>query len=382
MERLNISLGKTERLQPYTCMEIVAKSEGCTCAEFSTSGEFLFIGCQSGSILVYSFYTHSIIWRHRPLNPGKVLRIRYSDGYVHTLTDSNMFYSLQIQKTESNHANFNFKVISMDLKYPKALISGKCDVVLHDIVESSHVSIKQDAQALEWFGCFSQALIVLFASPNNIFYIVDFAATLLYKQETSSIFQAAVRELTCNSHNLFLVSARDRALRVFDLKRPFEFVKTKEIFECIEKKRWAASCFFTVPNMDSWFVLGCPYENGSHSLQMFDTFDLESNVSRAKNMHSPLGAAAQLCTSRVTHVYPVVSVVTQAGAIIIWSAGNFLKTYKWSTSLGIPNFVQLENGNIEYDEPEDQFDKEVSGGRELEFRDVGMDEFVFRLNFG
>jgi hypothetical protein len=134
--------------------------------------------------------------------------------------------------------------------------------------------------------------------------------------------------------------------------------------------------------MESWFVLGCPYENGSHSLQMFDTFDLESNVSLAKNMHSPLGAAAQLCTSRTTHIYPVVSVVTQAGAVVIWSAGNFFKNYKWSTSLGIPNFVQLENGNIEYDEPEDQFDQEFSRGTELDFKEPLNDEFIFRLGFG
>ena len=382
MERLNITLAKTERLQPYSCMEIVPKSEGCTFSEFSPNGEYLLIGCQNGSILVYSFYTHNIVWRHRPLKPGKVLKLRYTESLVHVLTDANQFYSLQIQGDELNHAAIHFKVTSMDVKPPHAVIFGRCDVVLHHIPTADNYSIKQDALATEWFGCFSQTQIVLFASPNNIFYIVDYSGQLLHKQDVGHIFQAAVREVTCNTQTLFLVSARDRALRVFELKKPFEFIQTKEIFECIEKKRWAASCFFTIPNMESWFVLGCPYENGSHSLQMFDTFEIESNVSLAKNMHSPLGAASQLCTSRNTHVYPVVSLVTQAGSVVIWSSGNLFRTYKWSTSLGIPNFVQLQNGNIEYDEPEDQFDKDESGAKELEFRDVVKDEFVFRINIG
>lgn len=382
MERLNITLGKTERLQPYSCMEIVPKSEGCTFSEFSPNGEYLFIGCQNGSILVYSFYTHSIIWRHKPSKPGKVLKLRYIDSLMHILTDANHFYSLEIQGEEQNHSSFHFKVASMDLKPPHTIIFGRCDVVLHDISTATHYSIKQDSIATEWFACFSQTLIVLFASPNNVFYITEYSGQVLHKQDVSHIFQAAVREVTCNTQNLFLVSARDRALRVFELKRPFEFIQTKEIFECIEKKRWAASCFITVPNMESWFVLGCPYENGSHSLQMFDTIEIESNVSLAKNMHSPLGAASQLTTSRNTHIYPVVSVVTQAGSVVIWSSGNFFKTYKWSTSLGIPNFVQLQNGNIEYDEPEDQFDKEESGKKDLEFKNFAKDEFVFRINIG
>jgi hypothetical protein len=133
--------------------------------------------------------------------------------------------------------------------------------------------------------------------------------------------------------------------------------------------------------METWFVLACPQETGSHSLQMFDTVEIESNVSLAKNMHSPLGAAAHICGSRNTHVYPVVSVITQAGACIIWCSGNFLKSQKWSTSLGIPNFVELQRGNTEYDEPEDQFDKDMSLAIELNLPSQNSDSICFRLDY-
>ena len=78
---------------------------------------------------------------------------------------------------------------------------------------------------------------MLFASLKNMFYITGLDGDILYKQDVSIYFQAAVRELACNGNGLFLLSSRDRALRVFELKKQFEFVRTKEIFECIEKKR-------------------------------------------------------------------------------------------------------------------------------------------------
>ena len=61
MERLNIILTKADRLQPYSCIEIIPKLEGCSASDFSSCGEFLSVGTHSGQILIYSFLTHSII---------------------------------------------------------------------------------------------------------------------------------------------------------------------------------------------------------------------------------------------------------------------------------------------------------------------------------
>ena len=380
MERLNITLGKNERVQPYSCTEIIPKSESCCVSDFSSCGEYLAVGCHSGQILIYSFLTHSIIWRHKPSKIGKILRLKWISQKIYVLTDANTFYTLNIQGPEEDHINFFFKVTGMDIKGDYILIYGRCDTVLHNRSSSSTVSVKQDQGASEWFSCFCSEGMVLFASPTNAFYLVSLSGELLYKQDVNCFFQAAVRELVSNGSSLFLLSSRDRALRVFELKRPYEFVRSKEIFECIEKKRWAASCFFTVPNMEAWFVLACPHETGSHSLQMFDTVEFETNVSLAKNMHSPLGAAAYICCSRNTHVYPVVAVNTGAGAVLIWCSGNLLMSHKWSTSLGIPNFVELRRGNIEYDEPEDQFDKVANFDLRLEVED-SEDRLCFRLEY-
>lgn len=380
MERLNITMAKYERVQPYSCIEIIPKSEACCVAEFSTCGEYLAVGCLSGQILIHSFFTHSIIWRHKPQKTGKILRLKWIDNKIYVLTDANTFYTLNIQGPEESHTSFQFKVTGMDLFSNEILIYGRCDVVVHSLTDATNISLKQDLVAVEWFGCFSNQGIVLFASPNNIFYVVRRNGELLYKQDVSCFFQAAVRELVSNGANLFLLSSRDRALRVFELSIPFEFIRSKEIFECIEKKRWAASCFFTVPNMEAWFVLACPHETGSHSLQMFDTFEFETNVSLAKNMHSPLGTAAFICSSKNTHVYPIVAVNTQAGAVLIWCSGNLLKRHKWSTSLGIPNFVELRRGNIEFEEPEDQFDKVMNSQVNLHFGD-GTPQLCFRLEY-
>ncbi|OMJ88511.1 hypothetical protein SteCoe_9549 [Stentor coeruleus] len=381
MERMNINLAKAERLQPYSCVEIISKGEGCCVSEFSPCGEYLVIGCNNGNILIYSFLSHSIVWRYKPSKPGRVLKAKWVHKEIFILTDANNFYILQIQGSEDSHTTFHFKATGMDIKNDYILVYGRCDIVLHNIKTNESVSLKQDQIAVEWFGCFNSDFIVLFASMNYIFYVLNYQCEVLYKQDVSEFFQAEVRELACNGNNLFLLSARDRALRVFELKKPYEFVRNKEIFDCIEKRRWVASCFFTVPNMETWFVLACPQETGSHSLQMFDTVEIESNVSLAKNMHSPLGAAAHICGSRNTHVYPIVSVITQAGACIIWCSGNFLKSQKWSTSLGIPNFVELQRGNTEYDEPEDQFDKDMSLAIELNFPSQNSDSICFRLDY-
>ena len=97
-------------------------------------------------------------------------------------------------------------------------------------------------------------------------------------------------------------------------------------------------------------------------------------------MKSPLGGAAYISASKTTHVYPIVCVVTTAGSVLIWSSGNFLKSCKWSTSLGIPNFVELQRGNIEFEEPEDQFDKVQSNETELVFKEIPKENLCFRLD--
>ncbi|CAG9324809.1 unnamed protein product [Blepharisma stoltei] len=382
MERLNIRLTKGEHVKPYECHEIIGKVESCVVAEFSPCGEFLAVGCNNNAeVLIFSFMTHSIILRVKPEKAwGKVLSLKWGYDFIYVLTDANLLFRFQLQCIEETPVQFSFKVGGMDVVDSKVLVYGKSDIVVYSWNDGTQLSLKQDEIASEWFGCFNQEKIIIFGSPNNVFYVLTLDGHLIYTQEVASIFQSAVRDFRSNRCNMILINSKDRALRVFEVKYPYKFELVKEIGDYIERKRWSACCFFKIQNMDTCFVLGTLQETGSHTIKMFDTVDSDTRVSMAKNMHSPLGAAAYLCTSINTHVHPLICVVTQPGAVLLWSSGTFIKTEKWSTSLGIPNFVELQHGNEYYEEPEDQFDKYRSSQAQLNLASQ-LNIQPFRLDF-
>jgi len=382
MERLNIRLLKQESVKAYVCTEIIGKAEGCVAGCFSPSGEYLAVGKSCGEVIIYCFLTHSIIQRRLLCKAkAKVLSIIWKEK-IYVLTDANFLYTMSLEEDLDEPLQFDFKTSGMQIQGRKVLVFGKSDVVLADLDSRSIVSLKQDRTTTEWFGCFyKDSYLVTFGTPNNKFYLTDTQGNLIHSQEVSYVFQSAVRNFSHNSENLFLLNSRDRLLRLFEVKEePWEFVLKKEIGDYIEKKRWSACCFFKTQPDSPYFVLACLQETGSHTLKMFDTVEHQSRVSLAKNMHSPLGSASFLCYSLNTHIHPLICVVTQAGSVLLWSSGTFLKVEKWSTSLGIPNFVELEEGNVEYAEKEDEFDEVDNSSTTLDLNPTPTPA-PFRLKF-
>lgn len=365
--KVNVLLAGRQLIKPFTNVEILPRSVAAVTAEFSPDGLMLAVGCGTGEIVLYSFVAHAAVTKYKPTNTGKVISVKWVADCIYALCDSNMFFRWNYYDnclTEPPKL-FDFKTGSLDI-HPtdstQVLVAGKIDVVVYSLQTGQSLSLKQSETATEWFGCYlSDGNIVILGTSDNIFYLLSGSGEVLMSANMSSGFQSPAKLLRYNGTNMFLTNSRDRTLRVFELRRdPLEFRLVKEISDYIERKRWSACAFFKVPNLDSHFVLGCLQETGCHNLKLYDTVELDSRISLSKHMQSPLGAATWLCSSVVTHIHPVICVVTQPGSIILWCSQTFVKSKKWSTSLGIPNFIQLEDGNVEYEEAEDEFDESES----------------------
>lgn len=362
---MNKLLQSTSHIKPYYCIEILGKYTESLTAKFSACGEYLAIGCGNGQILIYSFLAHNIILRYSPTkSTGKVLDLSWQGDRIYAITDGNLLFRWDIysNKLQEEPIKFDFKTSGLNIHPTNSeliLVYGKADVVLLNITTGEKISLKQDEDAVEWFGYFvNEDRIILFATAINCFYVLDNEGKLINTQNESDNFQSAVKSLHYDNNCLFLLNCRDRCLRLFRFERETQsFLLVKEISDYVERKRWSACCFFKAPNIDTQFILGCLQEAGSHNIKMFDTVENETRISLSRNMHSPLGAANYLSYSNKTHLHPIICVITQAGAVLLWASGTFLKTEKWSTSLGIPNFEQLEDGPVEYEETEDEFDK-------------------------
>lgn len=153
------------------------------------------------------------------------------------LTDSNSLCRFQLQNHEETPIQFAFKVSGMDVSNDLVLIYGKADIILYNFNSNTQISLKQNESASDFFGCFNQNHIVSLSSPNNTFKVHDLEGQTLYQQDISNIFQSAVRDFSCNHNNMFIINSKDRALRVFELKYPYNFELLKEIGDYIERKR-------------------------------------------------------------------------------------------------------------------------------------------------
>mmetsp|Transcript_33249 Transcript_33249/g.58344 ORF Transcript_33249/g.58344 Transcript_33249/m.58344 type:complete len:386 (+) Transcript_33249:5964-7121(+) len=360
---MNKALLRGQQLKAYTCSEILGKSYSALTAAFSNCGMYLAVGSGTGYVHIYSFLTHSVIFSVSP-NAGKVIALKWVNERVCAVTDANSFFCWNMMDStiELGPIHFDFKLKGLDVHPDRAsviLTYGKSDIVLTDIVQGTRLSLARDAENAEWFGVFlPDGLIVTLATPPNVFYVVNCAGDVLYTQTLNQIFTSAIKDFKFDGDALFLANSRDRALRLFDIKRdPFEFRFIKEVSDAVERKRWYACSFFKAPLIESSFVIACLQETGSHMIKLFDTVEKETRVSLARSMHSPLGAASELTFSNHTHIHPVICVVTQACSVLLWTSKTFMKKEPWSTSLGIPNFIPLEEGNVEYEEAEDEFDK-------------------------
>lgn len=360
---MNKALLRGQQLKAYACSEILGKSYNALTASFSPCGLYLAIGSGTGSVYIYSFLTHSVVFSVSP-NAGKVLALKWVNDRVCAVTDANSFFcwNFRDSQVELGPIHFDFKLKGFDVHptQPTLILTyGKSDIVLADVLQSSRLSLSKDVVNVEWFGVFlPDGLIVSLATPPNIFYIMNCAGEVVYSQALSQLFTSAIKDFQFDGSSLFLVNSRDRALRLFDLKQgAYEFRFLKEVTDAVERKRWYACSFFKAPLMESPFVMACLQETGSHTIKLFDTVEKETRVSLARNMQSPLGAASELTFSNQTHIHPVICVVTQACSVLVWTSKTFLKNEPWSTSLGIPNFIPLEDGNVEYEEAEDEFDR-------------------------
>ena len=371
---MNKLLQSTTHIKPYYCIEILGKYTESLTAKFSPCGEYLAIGCGNGQILIYSFLAHNTILKYSPpKSTGKVLDLSWQGNMIYSITDANLLFRWDIHENKliEEPVKFDFKTSGLNIHPGNSeliLVYGKADVVLLNIATGQKISLKQDEDAVEWFGFFcKEERVILFATAINCFYVLDMQGQVINTQNESENFQSAVKSLHFDGDCLFMLNCRDRCLRLFRFQRETQsFSQVKEISDYVERKRWSACCFFKAPNIDTQFILGCLQEAGSHNIKMFDTVENETRISLSRNMHSPLGAANYLCYSNNTHLYPIISVVTQAGAVLLWASGTFIKTEKWSTSLAIPNFEQLEDGSIEYEEAEDEFDKILNERQSLD----------------
>ena len=371
--KVNVLLPGRQVIKPYTNEEILPRAVAAVTAEFSPDGLMLAVGCGTGEIVLYSFVAQAPVTKYKPMNTGKVIAVKWVQDCIYALCDSNMFFRWNYYENclVEPPKLFDFKASSLDI-HPadtsQVLVAGKIDVVIYNIATGESLSLKQSETATEWFGCYlSDGNIVVLSTSENVFYLLSGNGTMLLSANMSADFQSPAKLLRYNGANMFLTNSRDRTLRVFELRRePLEFRLVKEISDYIERKRWSACAFFKVPNLDTHFVLACLQETGCHNLKLYDTVEVDARVSLAKHMQSPLGAATWLCSSVVTHTHPVICVVTQPGSVILWCSLTFVKNKKWSTSLGIPNFIQLEDGNVEYEEAEDEFDEGESSIQPLD----------------
>jgi hypothetical protein len=360
---MNKALLRGQQLKAYTCSEILGKSCNALTASFSPCGLYLAVGSGSGHVYIYSFFTHSVVFSVAP-GAGKVLALKWVREHVCAVTDANSFFSWDFRHSliELGPIHFDFKLKGLDVHPSKPdviLTYGKSDIVLADLPLDRRLSLARDVVNAEWFGVFlPEGLIVALATPPNVFYVLNCEGEVLYSQALTQLFTSAIKDFKFDGNSLFLANFRDRALRVFDLKRePYEFRFVKEVADAVERKRWYACCFFKAPLVESPFVMACLQETGSHTVKLFDTVEKETRVSLARNMQSPLGAASEIGFSNLTHIHPVIYVVTQACSVLLWTSKTFIKKEPWSTSLGIPNFIPLEDGNVEYEEAEDEFDR-------------------------
>lgn len=379
MERLSIRLCKHRSVQPYSCKEIVPKAEGCVVAEFSTCFEYLAIGCNTGQVLIYSFLTQSVLLKFAPPKLwGKVLALKWLLHGLYVLTDANFLFKISRSWEQVPGPQLDFKVCGFTAQDELFLIYGRSGIVVYNSQLNTIVSVKQSESAPEWFGCFHEGRIITFGSSINTFYILSYTGSLLHSQEVSVLFQSAVRSFM-NYSNFFLVNSRDRLLRLFKLSAgAFELVK--EVGDYVERKRWSSCCFFKAPDIENVFVLATLQETGSHTLKMFDSVYSDQRVNFARNMHSPLGAATFLTCSNRTYMHPVICVITQAGGALLWASGTAKKAGKWSTSLGIPNFEELQDGNVLYEEAETQYDKQTNQSLSLTLRPSAQPT-AFKLHF-
>ena len=297
---------------------------------------------------------------------GKITQIKCSKELVYAISETGMFIAWNYIDCVQGPIEFNIKFPGFDIREGEILVFGKSNILLYNYETSKPIA---RSEAHEWFGAFlPDSRILALSAKENILYLLSSSGDDLITQFPLTSFQSSIKQMKYSGHSQILLNCSDRTLRIFEIQGD-DFVSVKDISDYIERKRWTTCCFFQVPNLETEFIIGCLQESGSHTIRMYDTTKMGYRVSLAKNMSSPLGAAVGLCSSLNTHIHPVICVVAQSGALLLWSSGTFERMEKWSTALSLSNFTQLEEDNVEYEELEDEFDKFTSTATALDLED-------------
>lgn len=207
-------------------------------------------------------------------------------------------------------------------------------------------------------GCF----LLIFLTIVDQSYLEDIADIQLRRQG-NRLWHAVVssKHSILVNNSLMLVNATDRAVRVYDISK-IQSDKGPELLyklhDLINRIQWSAVCFS--PNCE--FIAGSSTSN--HNISIWD----RHSGQLVKILEGPKEPVDDFSWHPVL---PIILSVSSYGLIYFWT-----KTLTQNWSAFAPGFVELE-GNVEYTEREDEFDKvpgdEDQTKREREEQDTLVD---------